>query len=384
VFKIDRATNGEKVAYVRMFSGTIHVRERLQFGRGLDAKVTAIAVFEHGSAVQRQAVSAGGVAKLRGLAAIQIGDHIGELATAGPGHHFAPPTLESVVAAERPDDRAQLRVALAQLAEQDPLIDVRQDDGRQELSVSLYGEVQKEIIQSTLANDFGLEVTFCETTPIYIERPIRAGEAIELLHADTNPYLATIGLRIDPAPEGFGIEFRLQVDPRTTPLYVYKTLDGFAERMDQYVREALHEGVFGWDVSDCVVTMTKCTYSVPDGPPSRRGPLSTAADFRKLTPLVVRQALEQAGTVVCEPMARVTVELPADAIGAVTAALARLGAAVETPSLRRQLATVEAVLSTTQAQELQRKLPGLTSGEGVLDSNFAGYRPVNGGPPRRL
>jgi ribosomal protection tetracycline resistance protein len=41
------------------------------------------------------------------------------------------------------------------------------------------------------------------------------------------------------------------------------------------------------------------------------------------------------------------------------------------------------VLSTTQAQELQRKLPGLTSGEGVLDSNFAGYRPVNGGPPRR-
>ena len=129
--------------------------------------------------------------------------------------------------------------------------------------------------------------------------------------------------------------------------------------------------------------MTRCTYSVPDGPPSRRGPLSTAADFRKLTPLVVRQALERAGTVVCEPMARVRVELPADAIGAVTAALARLGAAVETPSLRRQLATVEAVLSTTQAQELQRQLPGLTSGEGVLDSSFAGYRPVNGEQPAR-
>jgi ribosomal protection tetracycline resistance protein len=383
VFKIERAANGEKVAYVRMFSGTIHVRERLHFGRGLDGKVTAIAVFERGSAVQRPAISAGGVAKLWGLAAIQIGDRIGEVATAGPEHHFAPPTLESVVAAERPDDRAQLRVALAQLAEQDPLIDVRQDDGRQELSVSLYGEVQKEIIQATLANDFGLEVTFFETTPIYIERPIRAGEAVELLHADTNPYLATVGLRIDPAPEGFGIEFRLQVDPRTTPLYVYKTLDGFAERMDQYIREALHEGLFGWDVSDCVVTMTKCTYSVPDGPPSRRGPLSIAADFRKLTPLVVRQALERAGTVVCEPMARVRVELPADAIGAMTAALARLGAAVETPSLRRQLATIDAELSATQAHELQRRLPGLTRGEGVLDSSFAGYRPVSGEQPAR-
>ena len=383
VFKIERGVNGEKVAYVRMFSGTIHVRERLRFGRGLESKLTAIAVFEQGPAVQRPEVSAGAVAKLWGLTEVQVGDRIGELASAGADHHFAPPTLESVVSAERFDDRAQLRIALAQLAEQDPLIDVRQDDGRQELSVSLYGEVQKEVIQATLANEYGLDVTFHETTPIYIERPIRTGEAIELLHAETNPFLATIGLRIDPAADGFGIDFRLAVDPRTTPLYVYKTLDGFAERMDQYVRDALHDGLFGWDVSDCVVTMTRCTYSVPDGPPSRRGPLSTAADFRKLTPLVVRQALEQAGTVVCEPMAHVRVELPAGTIGAVTAALARLGAAVETPALRRQLATIEAVLSAAQAQELQRRLPGLTGGEGVLDSSFAGYRPVSGEQPAR-
>ena len=383
VFKIERGVNGEKVAYVRMFSGTIHVRERLRFGRGLESKLTAIAVFEQGPAVQRPEVSAGAVAKLWGLTEVQVGDRIGELASAGTDHHFAPPTLESVVSAERFDDRAQLRIALAQLAEQDPLIDVRQDDGRQELSVSLYGEVQKEVIQATLANEYGLDVTFHETTPIYIERPIRTGEAIELLHAETNPFLATIGLRIDPAADGFGIDFRLAVDPRTTPLYVYKTLDGFAERMDQYVRDALHDGLFGWDVSDCVVTMTRCTYSVPDGPPSRRGPLSTAADFRKLTPLVVRQALEQAGTVVCEPMAHVRVELPTEAIGAVTAALARLGAAVETPSLRRQLATIEAVLSAAQAQELQRRLPGLTGGEGVVDSSFAGYRPVSGEQPAR-
>ena len=156
VFKIERGANGEKVAYTRMFSGTVRVRERLRIGQGLEAKVTAIAVFEHGPAVQRPQVSAGAVAKLWGLAEIQVGDTIGELAIPRATHQFAPPTLESVVAAERPDDRARLRIALAQLAEQDPLIDVRQDDGRQELSVSLYGEVQKEVIQAMLANEFGL------------------------------------------------------------------------------------------------------------------------------------------------------------------------------------------------------------------------------------
>jgi ribosomal protection tetracycline resistance protein len=382
VFKIERGAGGEKVAYARMFSGTIRTRDRLRFGRGLEGKVTAIHVFERGAALQRPSVSAGAVAKLWGLAEIRIGDRIGETGTEDAQHYFPPPTLESVVVAAEPDDRERLRVALSQLAEQDPLIDVRQDDTRHELSVSLYGEVQKEVIQATLANEFDLDVTFRETTPIYIERPVRTGEAVEILHAATNPYEATIGLRVEPAPAGTGVDFRMDVDPRTTPLYIYKTFDGFSERMEQYVRETLREGLFGWEVTDCVVTMTECTYAIPDGPPSRQG-RSTAADFRKLTPLVLMQALEWAGTVVCEPIVRVSVEIPAARIGAVIAALGRLGAAVEAPSLIGTLSTIETVLSAARANDLQRQLPGLTSGEGVLDSSFAGYEPVSGDPPTR-
>jgi ribosomal protection tetracycline resistance protein len=383
VFKIERGESGEKIAYVRMFSGTIRTRERLHFGQGLEEKVTAIAVFERGLAVQRPAVSAGAVAKLWGLSEIQVGDRVGETGTDGAGHQFPPPTLESVVVAAERDDRGRLRIALAQLAEQDPLIDVRQDDSREELSVSLYGEVQKEVIQATLADDFGLQVTFRETTPIYVERPTVTGDAIEILHAESNPFLATIGLRVDPAPADSGVDVRLQVDPRTVPLYIYKTLESFSERMDQYVRQGLQEGLFGWQVTDCIVTMTKCVYSVPDGPPSRRGPLSTAADFRKLTPLVLVQALERARTVVCEPIVRVTIEIPTDTVGAVMAALGRLDAAVETPLLRGQLSTIGTVLPATRAHDLQRQLPGLSGGEGVLDSVFAGYQPVSGDQPHR-
>lgn len=382
VFKIERGASGEKIAYVRMFSGTIRTRDRLRFGLGREDKVTAIAVFERGPAVERPSVSAGAVAKLWGLDEIQIGDRIGETGTNG-AQQFPPPTLETVVVPNIPDDKARLRVALAQLAEQDPLINVRQDDSRQELSVSLYGEVQKEVIQATLANDFGLEVTFRETTPIYIERPIGTGEAVEILHAESNPFLATVGLRIDPAPNGSGIDFRLQVNVRTLPLYLYKTAESFTENMGQYVRQTLQEGIFGWQVTDCIVTMTKCTYSVPDGPPSRRGPLSTAADFRKLTPIVVMRALEKAGTVVCEPIVRVSLEIPTDTIGTVMPALARLGAAIETPSLQGKLCTIETVLPAARAHDLQRQLPGLTRGEGVLESSFEGYEPVSGDQPTR-
>ena len=382
VFKIDRGASGEKIAYVRMFSGTIRTRDRLHFGPELEGKVTAIAVFELGSAVQRPSVSAGEIGKLWGLHAIRIGDRIGEAGTDNVQRHFPPPTLESVVVAANSDDGAGLRVALAQLAEQDPLIDVRRDS-HDEISVSLYGEVQKEVIQATLAGDFGLEVTFRDTTPIYVERPVGPGEAVEVLHAESNPYLATIGLRVEPAASGSGVDFRLTVDPRAVPLYIYKTAGSFTAHMARYVSDALREGVFGWQVTDCVVTMTRCVYSVPDGPPSRRGPLSTAADFRKLTPLVLRQALERAMTVVCEPTVRARLEIPTAAIGTLMPALARLGAAVETSSPRGELAFVETVLPAARAHDLQRQLPGLTGGEGVLESAFAGYAPVPGGQPSR-
>ena len=138
------------------------------------------------------------------------------------------------------------------------------------------------------------------------------------------------------------------------PLYVYKTLESFTDHMAEYVRRALREGLAGWRVTDCVVTMTTCAYSIPDGPPSRRGPRSTAADFRKLTPLVVKRALEHAGTVVCEPLVRAELELPPEAIGAVMPALGRLGAAVDGPSVEDGVARIETVLPAAQLHDLQR------------------------------
>jgi ribosomal protection tetracycline resistance protein len=382
VFKIERGAAGEKVAYVRMFSGTIRTRELLRFGGDHESKVTAIAVFENGGAVQRPSISAGAVGKLWGLGEVKVGDRIGDGSVDAPVQHFAPPTLESDVAATDPADGARLRIALGQLAEQDPLIDIRRDEAGS-LSVSLYGEVQKEVLGSTLADDYGIEVTFRETTPLYLERPIAIGEALELLHAETNPYRATIGLRVEPAPAGSGLAFRLEVDHTGVPLYVYKRMEHFVDSMTEYVRSALDSGRFGWRVTDCVVALTQSAYSVPDGPPSRRGPLSTAADFRKLTPLVLAQALERAGTVVCEPFVHVMVEVPTESLAGVTTFVGRLGAAVEARSVRPGLSAVETVISALAARDLQRQLPGLTGGEGALESSFAGYRPVSGEQPVR-
>ncbi len=380
IFKVERGTHGEKIAYVRMFAGTVRARDRLLLHDGRADKVTAVAVFERGPAEPRPSVSAGEIGKLWGLHHARIGDRIGHDGTSAMGHEFPPPALESVIVPSDRADRGRLRLALDQLVESDPLINVRQDDELQQISVSLYGEVQKEVIQATLADEFGIGVTFRETTVICIERLAGSGSAVEFLQSDEHPYSATVGLRVDPAPAGSGVRFRLSVDPRRLPIYIYKTKDSFADAMTQYVRHTLEQGLRGWRVTDCVVTMTECGYYVGDGPSKRvlPTPRTTAADFRKLTPLVLMAAVRRAGTVVCEPMSRVRVEVPPRDLGSVLSVLGQLGSAVDTPRVHGDLSVIDALLPAARSAELARQLPGLTGGEGVIESSFGGYQPVQG------
>ena len=226
VFKVERGPAGEKIAYVRMFSGTVRTRDRLRVRREERAE---------GHRDQRLRARLGRAACVgrrradrQALGSRRRPDRRRDRRLASDRrtrHHFAPPTLETVVVPRRAADRGALHVALAQLAEQDPLINLRQDDVRQEIFVSLYGEVQKEVIQETLANDFGIDVEFRETTTICIERPIGTGAAVEIIGEAPNPFLATVGLRVDPAPIDSGVEFRLEVELGSMPLAFFKAVE---------------------------------------------------------------------------------------------------------------------------------------------------------------
>jgi ribosomal protection tetracycline resistance protein len=368
VFKVERGVAGEKTAYVRMFSGTVRTRDRVRYGDGTEQKVTAIGVFEHGSAVARASVAAGQIGKLRGLTDIQIGDAVGIAPATSPRHRFAPPTLETVVVPCVRSDRSALHVALSRLAEQDPLIGLRRDDVQQELFVSLYGEVQKEVVKATLASDFGIPVEFRETTTICVERPTGTGAAVEIIGTARNPFHATIGLRIDPASTDSGVEYRLEVELGSIPL-------PFHRAVEEAVHATLRQGLYGWQVTDCTVTMTHSGFW------SRPG--SNAADFRNLTPLVVMSALQRAGTVVCEPFLRFHLEAPIGTLGPTLPTLARLHAVPDTSVVDGARYVLEGCIPAARSHELQQQLPALGGGEGVLDTAFDSYRPVRGTFPSR-
>ncbi len=379
VFKIERGAAGEKIAYARMFSGVLQVRQKVAFGQDREGKVTGINVFAGGSSVRRDRVGAGEIGMLRGLTEIQVGDGVGMPGTQADEHQFAPPTLETVVRPRHRGDKGALHAALTQLAEQDPLINIRQDDVRGEIYLSLYGEVQKEVIEATLARDYGLAATFRETTTIYAERPIGTGAAAQRLRQAPNPFVATVGLRIEPADPGSGVHFRLEVEPGSMPI-------AFFRATEDTVRKTLRQGIYGWEVIDCTVTMTHSGFLARHSIGHARftkSISSTGEDFRKLAPLVLMDALKQARTVVCEPIHHFRLDAPADVLPDLLAAMSRLRATPKTQVIGDASLTLEGDMPVAGVHELRQQLPNLTRGEGVAEISFDRYEAVSAPFPTR-
>lgn len=384
VFKIDRGARGEKIAYLRAFGGRIAERDVVPVispdGRRREAKITRIAVFDQAKELSGGPLETGRIGKLWGLADARIGDQVGAGAGRRLDHYFTAPTLETVVEPVHEADRGRLRVALDQLAEQDPLINVRQDDERSELSVSLYGEVQKEVIGATLLSDFGIAVTFSESSTICVERPIGVGEAVEFMPDEDNPFLATIGLRIEPGPAGSGISYGMEkVVHGTMPPAFYKAVE---DTVYETCRQALH----GWQLIDAKITLTHTGYA-PRQSHAHQGfskaMSSTGADFRDLTPLVFMAALQAAGTEVLEPIHHFRLEIPSDLLDRVYPVLAAHRAVPRAPVIGSALTIMEGDIPAGEVHGLEQELPALTRGEGVLDSPFDRYQPVIGRPPER-
>ncbi|MFD0682964.1 elongation factor G [Actinomadura fibrosa] len=354
VFAVERTASGEKVAYLRLFAGELRNRQRVTLvGRDgpHDGRITGldIAGAELDPATAGAHLTAGNIARVHGLTGARVGDRIGTPQRAVPA--FAPPSLETIARARRPRDSARLRAALLAFADEDPLIRARPASGGA-TSLLLYGEVQKEIIGARLLAEHGVEAAFEKSTTVYLERPVGVGEAEEDMNwRHRRPdFWATIGLRVEPGPPGSGITYHRETELGALP-------HAFDRAIEETVHRTLERGLHGWPVTDCRVTLTRSGFA---------GPVSTASDFRGLTPIVLMRALATAKTRVEEPRHRFEAEIPADTLAPVLGRLAALGASQLEPVPEGDTWTLRGVIPASRTQEAEQALPGLTRGEGVF------------------
>jgi ribosomal protection tetracycline resistance protein len=374
VFAVDRDGHGRR-AWVRLWSGQLRVRDRVQLAGARPETVTQIAVSEPGGVLVRPAATAGQIAAVRGLSA-RIGQHLGD-PPRRHAYHFPPATRQALVEPVDPAQRLALFAGLSELAEEDPLFDLRLDEHEAQAVIRLHGDVQKEVVAALLEDRYGVKVRFSGTLTACIERVVGTGTAEDRFKERENPYLAGIGLRIDAAPVGQGIRFHPGIEPgRLIPAFIAATEEG--------VRAALRQGRFGWPVTDCTVTMTSSQYAPRQSKPHQKfdkSVSSVAADFRNLAPVVVTAALRRAGTRVCQPIERFELDLPHQTFDRVMAVLGRLGAVILDTSVAGGYTVLNGTLRSSRIPDITAALPDLTGGEAVLTAQFDHYAPVTGEAP---
>ncbi|MFB9689402.1 GTP-binding protein [Amycolatopsis plumensis] len=361
VFKIERGRGGDRIAYARLHGGTLRVRDRVElFRRNADGsversrrRVTAMTL----AGAKATRAGAGDLVRLSGLGDVRVDDRLGSpdgLADAGL---FSPPGLVSVVTA-RPGEEIRLHQALRELCDQDPLLGLRADRGA--LSVRTYGEVQIEVLLERLREDFGLVARFAPPAPVHIERPVGVGEAVQFLDrlGPTDP-VATVGLRVAPGEIGSGVRYELAVERGSLPR-------AFHTAIEQTVYRTAGCGPHGWEVTDCVVTLTHSGFQPP---------VSTAGDFREATARLLSLAFARARTRVYEPVDRFDLEVPEHVVGAAVVALAQLEAVCEPPVVEAGLARLSGTLPAAATTAFRRRLPALGQGEAVFAVEPGGYRP---------
>lgn len=361
VFKIEREPSGEKIAYVRVFSGRLHVRKYVDIQRGdvlgHKEKVKKICLFHNGNVVQASIVPSGEFCKVWGLNDIKIGDIIGERTDYIKDIHFAEPQMEASIDAVSKERIHDLYAALMELCEEDPLIKVWKDDVHNELYIRLFGEVQKEVIETTLFEKYNLQVTFSNTRVVCIEKPIGIGNSVEVMGEKANPFYATVGFKVERGELNCGITYKLGVELGSLPLAFHKAIE-------DTVFQTLKQGLYGWEVTDIIVTLTHTGYA---------SPVTTASDFRNLTPIVLMDALKQAETHVYEPIKEFELTVPEHAISTAMYKLAAVPATFREPILNNNSYQLTGSLPVAKTENFKRMLHSFTEGDGIFTTKPAGF-----------
>lgn len=361
VFKIERTSTNEKKVYVRLFNGKISVRDKIQMpNKETVEKVKKINRLENGKITEAQSIEAGDIGILYGLASFKVGDVIGISNNKVKNISMAKPTLKTTISAIDKEKNTELFRALTFLSEEDPLLELEMNDLDKEIHVNLFGEVQMEILSSIIDDSYGIKVEFSNIQTIYKEAPKGVGTSIIHIKEESNPFYATVGLKIEPLERGEGLKYVSNVSVGSLP-------KSFQNAIEEAVIKTSKQGLFGWEVTDAKVTLTCGEFF---------SPVSTPADFRNVTPMVFMEALYKAQTVLLEPLHDFELRIPQNVLSKAIWDLETMRATFDNPVVIEDEFSIKGLIPVENSKEYKMKIASYTQGKGMFVTKFYGYKEI--------
>ncbi|MDQ0061827.1 GTP-binding protein [Paenibacillus harenae] len=357
VFRIERDPAMGRIAYVRMYSGTIRNRDSVRNAtREIDEKVTQVRKIDGQRSEDVGMLAAGDIAAVCGWNQARIGDIIGSDAFVPGETRMAVPLLTVQVRWRNEAEYTAVVAALHELADEDPLLDLQWLQEQRELHVKVMGPIQVEVLTHMLSSRFGLAVDFGAPSVIYKETPAQAGEGF-IAYTMPKPCWAILRFRIEPGELGSGLVYSSLARPE-------RLLESYQNEVARRVPEALRQGMFGWEVTDLKVTLLEGEHHVWHTHP---------LDFAVATPMGIMDGLARTGVKLLEPMVRFRMSVPEETGGKIMNELVQMRGQFDSPEVRGERMEIEGILPVATSLDFPARFGSFTKGRGVMSTVFAGY-----------
>ena len=371
VFKIEYSEKRRRFVYVRIYSGTLHLRDVIKISEKEKIKITEMCVPTNGEIVPADHACPGEIVILADDT-LKLNDILGneKLLPHKTRIDNPMPLLRTTVEPQKPEQREALLNALAEIADTDPLLHFDIDTVTHEIILSFLGKVQLEVICSLLEEKYHVGVAMKEPSVIYLERPQKKASYTIHIEVPPNPFWASIGLTVTPLPVGSGTQYKSEVSLG----YLNQS---FQNAVMEGVRYGMEQGLYGWGVTDCQICFDYGVYY---------SPVSTPADFRFLAPVVLEQALKKAGTQLLEPYLSFTLFAPQEYLSRAYNDAPKYCAIIESTRLEKDEVIFKGEIPARCIGEYRNDLNFYTNGRSVCITELKGYQETSGEPvfqPRR-
>lgn len=358
VFKIEYHKKLGRLAYLRMYSGTLkskdtiwnqHLNKTIKINQIFKKK---LAKYEQDSSLHPHEIGMVSTTEL-----IQSGDVLGQLSFEDNFHRISESVLSVQVLAEEDKDYQKLADALDILNLEDPQLNFQWYKDSREFHLKILGPIQTEVLKDALLSRFNIAARFLPPKIIYKETPKTAAEGF-VRYWMPKPCWAIMTFLIEAADVGSGLSFESKV--RTSEVSTK-----YQNEVKRAIPWALRQGIKGWEVTDLKITLLKGEeHQVHSNP----------GDFLLATPMGILRGIQNADTDLLEPMYAFHIKAPQIYLGAIISDLNQMYAQINAPDFDGNFFALTGRVAVEKAMNYGIQFNSSTSGKGRLKLRLDGYQ----------
>jgi elongation factor G len=277
---------------------------------------------------------------------------------------FPAPVMSFAIAPKAKGDEEKLGTALRRLSEEDPTLVMRRDQQTGEQLLSGLSQMHVEVAVERVKRRFGVEVDLRQPRVPYLEtiRHEARGHGRYKKQTGGRGQFGDCQIILEPIEGHTGYEFVDKIVGGVIP-------QSFRPAVDKGIQEAMAHGeLAGAPVQGIRVVLVDGSYHNVD---------SSEMAFKIAGSLAFKQAYEQAGPVLLEPIMEVDVTVPDDAVGSVNGDLnSRRGRLHGMEPVGAGMTMIKAEVPMAEMLTYSQSLTSMTGGRGDYHMSFARYEEV--------